>query len=827
MIVKLLAFLLIVVLAYGAPSKGNKAKKALSPAGSLWEDVKLRTVPHSSMNTLSYLLDSSSSDIYTNVVRDILYVIHKKQQLSRADCRTRRLMVVQMSSTSFEGIGSLLKQIQFSVAVAMHSNRSMIWGIGFPFMFEHSKDVWDGPGNSAVQVNGQTLNCSQADPLAGPIGCFFEPLTSCSLADVAPAEMLEFSNNAWNDSARLMLVEVRKGVSLYYPPLGLMEYISQQRGYSAQQREGIQQREAFLWAAAVSAYVFRIKPDLLHSFKNKFSTLRQGAGSLWGLHVRHGDLKALSNVYGYKEVFDFEDYFSAAISLSHTLQAVPDKLFVSTDSMQADRLSTIFSRFLNERRTQIARSQNPKSPDAQKAKSLGLGKSRTVTVDRQGDYEDDDEDYEEEDDDEEEDEEDEEDEYYDDEGPGAPPATKRYWYNDQVPGIFTIHNNDRYRTEHGSHTVAANGGCQRDEKYTEKGMRCALNYQAIVHYQTMEEHRSVPRSMRLVRVMLEAIEDLYFLSQCDGLIAQGSSHFSTLASLLIWARTGALHAGPKGSVVFLDEDKIAKGFVPTAFLHGMNLLNGTHSLDESSSAQGVQRWVVHTNYFLSGVHSHQSNNVKLTYNPWAADNRMALMPGGMPQLPSKIFYNEAKTWLGNAGKKYKPVWPGMCPGAFGNLHTAGWSALDYLTTVINLGVEHLSHSHEGQALQCWADALVVLDEHPNVDIPQRVQEYRSVATENAGTLKKLKYAEMIINENHSTRDFLDYQDRYMRKPATDDSKAGMKSLEDVNEEIAGIEQQLIKLKELRDKLISANYMMLSGGIGSQNKDKDSVRLPAY
>eukprot|EP01031_Cornospumella_fuschlensis_P033858 gene33858-40962_t len=83
-----------------------------------------------------------------------------------------------MASTSFEGIGSLLKQVQFTVAVAMHSDRTAIWGFGFPFMFEHSKDMWDGVNRDDVVINGESLNCTQEDPLAGAFGCFFEPLST-------------------------------------------------------------------------------------------------------------------------------------------------------------------------------------------------------------------------------------------------------------------------------------------------------------------------------------------------------------------------------------------------------------------------------------------------------------------------------------------------------------------------------------------------------------------------------------------------------------------------------------------------------------------------
>eukprot|EP01039_Chlorochromonas_danica_P005298 gene5299-5833_t len=701
-----------------ASTKGNKPKSTKSKRSSSsafdWHKLNLRSVSPASLNDLSYLFSqgSSQNSIYTEVVKDLLYVIRQKQQLSATDCRNKRLLVVQMSSTSFEGLGSLIKQVQFAVAIAMHANRAIIWGYGYPFMFEHSKDVWDGPDRSTLRINDIALNCTQDDPLAGPIGCFFEPLTTCSLADISPIEMLDFSHNAWNESARVMLSEVRRGIALYHPPSGLMDYIIKERGYGSTEAGAIIERQAHLWAAAVTAYVFRIKPPIAEIFKARFQGYRGNVQSVWGLHVRHGDLKALSNVYGYKEVFDFEDYFSGAIQVSSRLKATPQRVFVSTDSMEADHLD------------------------------------------------------------------------------------------------------NRYRTEHGSHTVAANGGCQRDEKYLDRGMRCALNYQAIVHYQTVEEHRSVPRAYRLMRVMLEAVEDLYFLSQCDALVAQGSSHFSTLASLLIWARTGAFHLDK--NILFLDQRKIEQGIIPTAFLHGMNLLNGTHSLDESIGQSGKQRWAIHSNYFLSGLPNKMTNTIRVSYNPWSDDNRIHLV-NSLPHLPDKVFYTEVQHWLGG---KYKPVWPGMCPGPHDGQHVLKWTPLEYITVLINEGVDHLSQSHEGQALQCWKDALQALDAFPNLDTPERMVEYRSIANENTATLRKLKYAEMIINENHSTREFLDYQERYMKK-STEEGKSDKKSLEDVNEEIAILEGKIAKLRALRDKLISANYVMLSGGI-----DDSQLSLPA-
>lgn len=767
-----------------------------NPSSRLWSDIKLKDVPLSELDTISYLLGPEKNDFLHSVVKDLLYIINLRMSPPRDVCKKRRFMVLQMASTSFEGIGSLLKQVQFAVAVSMHSDRTLIWGFGFPFMFEHSKEMWDGEDRDNLLINGEAVNCTQQDPLAGPFGCFFEPVSTCTLGDIQPQEMIDFSNNVYNETARVLLFEVRKGVALYHPPAGLFDYLAKQRAYSPEQRQLIKEREPFLWAGAVTAYVFRLKPDLVARFNNKFREFSpvHPTEPLWGLHVRHGDLKALSNVYGYKEVFDFEDYFAAAMQMSASLKRSPQGLFVATDSLQADKVASMFEKYMGvEKKKVIAGLDGSMGDDGY-------------------------EEYDEEDDEDEDEDEDDYDEYMNTPSSSlsntlSPPsfAPKRF-YNNTLPAIFSLPNSLRYRTEHGSHTVAANGGCQRDDKYNEKGMRCALTYQTIIHYQTQEAHRSTPRAYRLMRVMYEAIEDLYFLSLCQCLVAQGSSHYSTLAALLIWAGTAGRDKNK--NVHFLDERKIDAGYIPTAFLHGMNLLNGTQSLDDTS-IQADERWTIHTKYFVSTLERSQIQVVKLSYSLYSPSNRMRLVDS-LPQLPDKIFYNEASTWV---QKKFKPVWPGQCvPHTHPSVSHI--SVLNYISLVINEGVEQLGMSHEGQALFCWQFAVDAMDANPNADKPENMKEYRSIALENAGTLKKLKYSEMIVNENHSTREFLDYQEKYMKVQSNEESR-GMMSLELVNDQIATLEARVVKLKSLRDKLISANYMLFSGKIDLDNKGAGS------
>ena len=67
----------------------------------------------------------------------------------------------------------------------------------------------------------------------------------------------------------------------------------------------------------------------------------------------------------------------------------------------------------------------------------------------------------------------------------------------------------------------------------------------------------------MMMVLFEAIEDLYLLSHVDVFVAQMSSHFSTVAALLIWARTGAADLS---NVLYLDSQLGQSGSNECAYL---------------------------------------------------------------------------------------------------------------------------------------------------------------------------------------------------------------------------------------------------------------------
>ncbi len=212
-----------------------------------------------------------------------------------------------------------------------------------------------------------------------------------------------------------------------------------------------------------------------------------------------------------------------------------------------------------------------------------------------------------------------------------------------------------------------------------------------------------------------------------------------------------------------------------------------------------------------------ANAGKVDFNPWAPENAMRMV-NGVPHLPEKVFYTEAKSWI--APGKYKPHWPGSCPGKI----KKGEDISTYAANVINLGVEHLEASHGGQALQCWADAQEAIKANiEKTGGTTMLVDALGVAKENAATMRLMRYAEMVINENGSNNDFFRYNSKYMEKDFdgvypdkkrggggsgdNDGKPEGMMTLEEINEKIIVVTEKLNKMKELRDKMLafSQNY----------------------
>ena len=55
-------------------------------------------------------------------------------------------------------------------------------------------------------------------------------------------------------------------------------------------------------------------------------------GPIWGMHVRHGDVKSLADDYNQRKVFEFSEYFSALQTYAKQTKNKPQAVFVASDS---------------------------------------------------------------------------------------------------------------------------------------------------------------------------------------------------------------------------------------------------------------------------------------------------------------------------------------------------------------------------------------------------------------------------------------------------------------------------------------------------------------
>lgn len=646
-----------------------------------------------------------------------------------------------------------MRQMMIGLSAAIHSNRILIWGVNLPMMF---RETSIGVNVFNVLVRGVNIDCSDASLSdGGSYNCFFESLSSCSLSNSAsPEELVALSRSAYNASARIAVSEDRKSLAMYHPPFGMFSAILDklklrlraqgQNAFNAVTSDQHLRRQ--IWAAAISAYVFRLRADIVSQFWSLHSSIFPSRYSrVWGLHVRHGDVRSQRAVYAYKPVFSFEQYFQAARSASREQGLAPHALYVATDSIMAD---SVAQRYRDSSSTvRKYRDSTVRKVDARPGQQLDL--------DEDGDDEGDDDD-------------DDDDKYiaarrakgigmyfaktealvvneeqvqykgsniindgveiedinaYDD-----------YWFGYTVPNISIIDNSIRYRNEHGSHTVAADGACTFDEKLAEQGLQiCAIDMEAMAIYKATERHRSVPRPTRLMLALLEAIEDLYILSLCDTLIGTGTSYYSTMASLLIWARTGAVNAS--NTAVFLDSEGMTSGTLPNAYLNNYHQLEPSANLVTDTSV----KWKQYTDEFISGIETRYEADLRLglvtsaslAFNPWAP-GLLVKVVRGLPYLPAKVFYREAQLWLGLGTQ---PSWPGDCAAlemhalrldikedrdkdkeglveerrkiVYNNMND-GFAFLQGVADVLNAGSEHGRIYHHGQSIDCWSRALDLL-----------------------------------------------------------------------------------------------------------------------
>ena len=228
----------------------------------------------------------------------------------------------------------------------------------------------------------------------------------------------------------------------------------------------------------------------------------------------------------------------------------------------------------------------------------------------------------------------------------------------------------------------------------------------------------IPREVRMMDVFYESLEDLYLLAHCTRLATTSSSHFSTFATMLMWATTGV--AGVTATA-FLDKTGIDEGSLQSAFLHGA--LNGT-----TRAEPGVRRWSAHTTRFIEG--SWEATSEEALFEPGAVSVRIH-NEDSLPYLAPDVFWPEVLRWSSQSvcgsgctsfhiphslpcRRAYVQdvlrVWPGECPVTRKDNQTE----LNLIGENINFGAEHTERlkQHFHQAIKCWAEAYRILQSLP-------------------------------------------------------------------------------------------------------------------
>lgn len=592
------------------------------------------------------------------LVRKFAAALYDQQNPKKHECKHRRLLAIQFSPKSFEGIGSILKLIALSLAEAAHSNRTLVWGLDLPFNFEHTRHLWARPKSrgSTIKVGGGEieLECTEGwkGHGGGAYGCFFEPISTCSLADATLDELYSLGRDGFRDEARIRIAESqRRGVSAYHIPdatklphfaeaVAYLEELGKKQA-DEQQQQPLQRkpstdfatRGVHEWAAALASYAFRLQGKLLQKlevrrmktwpkiaggssqkcFCKPPSSLssdinnnaeidyedigRKKTGSVWGMHVRNGDVSSLAHIYGNRRLFSFDDFFS---TLWGRFQEAswPDDGSQSSAGKLKSRIGKVWTTMKGTLGGLFSSSNKGDDEEDSEDVSTFAAKSMAASaavLTRPSAI------------------------YVTSDNPDTAQIVEDmcddfYRKVSSLPGftasklpcVFVAEPSERFRTIDGSHTVAADGGCIRDV--------CALPADRVVHHRnhnakedgisvTDGEGSGEARAHRIMRTLFEAVEDIYMLSYSDSIISQGTSHFSTIAVLLAWARTGAY--GGDASSFFLDHKHLSSGLLQPGFIHGS--VNQTSAIAISRAAE---RWGTHTKRFIEGLAAYKSSQVR-------------------------------------------------------------------------------------------------------------------------------------------------------------------------------------------------------------------------
>jgi hypothetical protein len=165
----------------------------------------------------------------------------------------------------------------------------------------------------------------------------------------------------------------------------------------------------------------------------------------------------------------------------------------------------------------------------------------------------------------------------------------------------------------------------------------------------------------------------------DAVISQGSSHFSTMAVTLVWARFGTRF---HDRYYYLDHADISSGLTPNAFIDGssFNLWPGTtfvfagpsklvfvfqyfclcccHPTPRVIPEVAPWRWYYHTYRFVSGLRGEHSEINDALPAILIEDAGSAIrFENGVGYMPETVFYQEAARWVA----PHSTTWPTECP----------------------------------------------------------------------------------------------------------------------------------------------------------------------
>lgn len=521
------------------------------------------------------------------VANELMKFIYNHQHPDPSLCSQKRLLVIHSNQLgNFEGTGSILKLLAFGLAQAIHSNRILVWGRYVPKLYSQSN----------------IYECS--DPHNGGIfNCFFERLSSCTYFDISEEELEYLADNGYNHTRRVMLQEPRKGLAFYFPPTQFRNLPNIK----------------VLWPATQYAYIFRLRNQVRYQLPD----------GTYCAHVRHGDVKALSDVYQNRKAYSFETYLKTLKKMSS--KRAPPLIYVASDSTEtADAV--------RKWKKNLQLTWN----------SCDYCYEYVYDVDIVG---------------------------------HSYLVDKRSVTCDVCEFARTpIVQEDRFREKYGSHTTASGPGtCYRSS--------CALPADIILKLQA--QNRNI--SHDVFHAVNESITDLVILSQCDGLVATATSHFSTGAALLSWYRQQ--HFIQRDKFVFLDEKEVAEGLYESSYLLG------TYNA-QTKVTNGKERW----------ASLEWRWGEALLTPPKVPELRGDPENFYFPTLSLKSFETEVARW--NTDHYYDDT----C------------NPENDLSNLVNLGVEH-STWHPGKALYCWNFAI------PKINSPE-TEFAREIVEENIRAIQE-------------------------------------------------------------------------------------------